>query len=277
MERIVIGVDASPASRSALAWVADRAARHPAEVDVVHVARHPGTGREDPLALAEQLLRERVPGQVVRFHRVDGPVARSLGDESADADLLVIGVDPAHPVRAAVGGWLPIRVIARTHAPLCIVPAGWEPRPGDGVTVGWEDDLSSAEALTFAATEAGRGDGRLRVVHAWRLPEPVADGAAALLVRPDHVLQEHRELLDATVRALESRFPALHVEAELVRASAVDALALHSETATMAVIGTHRDGVLASGYLGSVAQELLWRTSGPVVVVPSSSYPPRAR
>ncbi|MGC0368587.1 universal stress protein [Microbacterium sp. SLBN-111] len=275
MERIVIGVDGSAASRSALAWVAERCGRHPAEVDVIHVSRHPGSGADDPLVVAEQILGDATPGQVVRVHRVDGPVAQTLGEKSADADLLVIGVDPAHPVRAALGGWLPVRVIGRTHAPLCIVPAGWAPRPGHRVTVGWEDDLSSTEALTFAATEALGRDGRLRVVHAWHLPEPAADGAVALLVRPDHVLQEHRELLDAAVQTLERRFPTLHVEAELTRTSAAEALARHSETASMTVIGTHRDGVLAGGYLGSVAQDLLWRTGCPVVVVPSSSFPPR--
>lgn len=275
MERIVIGVDGSAATRSALAWVAERCRQHPVEVDVIHVSRHPGSGSDDPLALAENVLRAAT--SALGLHRLDGPVAQTLGEESADADLLVIGVDPAHPVRAALGGWLPVRVIARTRAPLCVVPVGWAPRPGHRVTVGWEDDLSSTEALTFAATEALAGDDRLRVVHAWHLPEPAADGAAALLVRPDHVLQEHRELLDAAVQTLERRFPSLHVEAELTRTSAAEALARHSETASMTVIGTHRDGVLAGGYLGSVAQDLLWRTGCPVVVVPSSSFPSRGR
>lgn len=278
MENIVVGVDDSAASRSALAWVARRCATHATDVDVVRVVGRVGAHREAAhamLARAERLLQESAPGQTVHSHLAEGGVARALGELSAGADLLVIGVDPAHPVRAALRGWLPVRVIARTHAPLCIVPAGWVPRPGHRVTVGWEDDLSSTEALAFAATEAVGSDGRLCVVHAWHLPEPAADGAVALLVRPDHVLQEHRELLDAAVQTLERRFPTLHVEAELTRTSAAEALAHHSETASMTVIGTHRDGVLAGGYLGSVAQDLLWRTGCPVVVVPSSSFPPR--
>ncbi len=277
MENIVVGVDDSAASRSALAWVAHRCATRAADVEVVHVvssvAPHEAPARA-LLAHAERIVHEIAPDQTVHPHLAEGGVARTLGELSAAADLLVIGVDPDRPVHAAIGGWLPVRVIARAVPPVCIVPAGWVPREGS-VTVGLGDDPSSAEALDFAAREAEETSRGLRIVHAWRLPEPATDGSAALLVRPDRLLQEHRDLLDADTRALRRRFPKVHIESDLVRSHPAAALLDHAATATMIVVGTHREGVFAGGYLGSVAQDILWRAGCPIVVVPSASFPPR--
>lgn len=275
MEDIVVGVDDSAAARSALAWVAHRSTAHAADVDVVHVVSDATAHRqsdEDVLTNAERYFRSAAPEQNVRFHAAEGGVARTLGELSAGRDLLVIGVDPDHPLRAALRGWLPVRVVARTVPPVCIVPVGWAPRDG-GVTVGLDDDSSSEEALTFAAREAAETSRRLRIVHAWHLPEPEIDGSAALLVRPDRLLQEHRDALDAATTSVQSRFPRVHVESDLVRSHPADALLQHAPTATMIVIGTHREGVLAGGYLGSVAQDILWRAGCPIVVAPSAGFP----
>lgn len=274
MEKIVVGVDGSAASSSALAWVVDRCSTRTAEVEVVHVG--PVAGRtaspHDALAEAERAMRAAAPEQAATFRRVSGAVAETLAEASAGADLLVIGVDPEHPVRAALGGWLPVRIIAHARSPLCIVPSGWERRQGS-VTVGLEDDLSSSEALTFAAQEAERSSGRLRIVHAWHLPEPSRDGSAALLVLPQRILEEHRELLEASVRSVTRRFPRVHIEADLVRAEPAAALLQHAPGAAMLVIGTHRDGPLTGAYVGSVGRGLLWRARCPLVVVPSASFP----
>jgi nucleotide-binding universal stress UspA family protein len=277
MENIVVGVDDSAASRSALAWVGRRCATHAANVDVVHVVGDPSgllTRTVAAFADAERILHEAAPEQAVQFHRAEGGVARTLAAMSAEADLLVIGVDPAHPLRVALGGWLPVRVIARSVPPVCIVPAGWAPREGS-VTAGLDDDSSSEEALAFAAKEADETSRRLRIVHAWHLPEPAIDGSAALLVRPERLLREHRDLLEAATHSLHRRFPRVHMESDLVRAPAAEALLHHAPTATMIVIGTHREGVLAGGYLGSVAQDILWRAGCPIVVVPSAGFPAR--
>ena len=277
MEKIVVGVDDSAAARSALAWVADRCARHAADVDVVHVVAPTdahATAQRDPLANAERVLRAAAPEQNATYHRAKGGVAQTLREVSTHADLLVIGVDPEHPVRAALGGWLPVRVIARAEPPVCIVPAGWVPRPGT-VTVGLEDDVSSAEALAFAAREAETTSGRLRIVHAWRLPEPSIDGAAALLVQPERILEEHRELLDAAVRSVRRRFSALHIEADLVRADPASALLQQAPHSAMIVVGTHREDVLSGAYVGSVDRDLLRHAGCPIAVVPSADFPAR--
>lgn len=279
MEKIVIGIDESDAARSAVEWVAQRCARREARVHVVNVvwdAAADSSPTVELLAEAERTIHSAAADQTVTFHRAEGPVAQTLAEYAAGADLLVIGVDPDHPLRAAVGGWLPIRVIARSVPPVCVVPAGWRAREGS-VAVGLDDDLSSNEALTFAAQEAASSSGRLRVVHAWRLPDPALDGTAALLVRPEQVLAEHREVLEAATRSLRRRFPRLLIESDLSRSRPADALLDHAAAASMIVIGTHREGVLTGGYFGSIAQDILWQAGCPIIVVPSTSYPPKNR
>src|SRR3546814_368732 len=193
MENIVVGVDGSRASRSAVDWVAERCAAKPDRVDVVNVVWDITGGRDasiELLADAERANRDRVPGQEVEFHRAEGTVARTLGDYSADADLLVIGVDPDHAVRAALGGWVPVRVAAHARVPVCVVPAGWAPVDG-AVTVGLADDGSSDRALAFAAREALETGAHLDIVHGWRLPDPLVDGTAAVFVDPEEIGRAH--------------------------------------------------------------------------------------
>lgn len=276
MRKIVVGMDDSAAARSALGWVAHRCtARTVDMVEVVHVVRpsaEHATSTDDALESAERVLRATAPDQTATFRREPGAVAQTLGEASAGADLLVIGVDPEHPVRAALGGWLPVRVVARANPPVCIVPAGWVPRQG-GITVGLEDDVSSSEALTFAAREAESTSAGLRIVHAWRLPDAAVDGAAALLVRPERVLEQHREMLEAAVRSVHGRFPRVHVEADLVRADPAAALVQDAPGAAMIVVGTHREGVLSGAYVGSVVRDLLRRAGCPIMVVPAAACP----
>lgn len=270
MENIVVGVDESRASRAAVAWVAERCAARPAIVDVVNVVWDLSGDRNRSLELladAERTIRDRVPGQEVEFHRAEGSVARTLGDYSADADLLVIGVDPDRPVRAALGGWVPVRVAAHARVPVCVVPTGWTPVDGT-VTVGLADDDSSDRALMFAAREAQETGAHLDIVHGWRLPDPLVDGTAAVFADPARVHAEHLARLEATVSRMRREFPALPIRSELVRATPAGALLAHADTSAMIVIGTHGQGVLAGGLSAAVGQDLLWQARRPVCVVP---------
>lgn len=270
MENIVVGVDESRASRSAVDWVAARCAAKPARVDVVNVVWDITGGRAasmEILAEAERAIRQRVPGQEVEFHRAEGTVARTLSDYSADADLLVIGVDPDRAVRAALGGWVPVRVAAHARVPVCVVPAGWVPADG-AVTVGLADDGSSDRALGFAAREALETGAHLDIVHGWRLPDPLVDGTAAVFADPERVHDEHLDRLDAAVIRMRREYPALRVTSELVRATPADALLSRADASAMIVIGTHGQGVLAGGLSAAVGQDILWRARRPVCVVP---------
>lgn len=270
MEKIVLGYDGSPASVSALSWVAARASREAAKVGVVNVVSRFAHEREtalNHLAHAEEFLRDRVAGVGVELHRLEGSVPESLSDFSDDADLLVVGVNAGHPIRAAMAGAMPLRISTHARVPVVMVPAGWVDL-GDPVTVGISDDDSSAAALAFAAAEADKTDTPIRLVHAWLMPTPSFSGTTALVVTPESVMAEHRAKLDAAVSWVIARYPTMNLQSELVRDSQSAALLRYGPRSSMLVIGTHHRGVLAGSLLGSVAQEILWRAESPVAVVP---------
>jgi nucleotide-binding universal stress UspA family protein len=270
MERIVLGYDGSPASVSALSWTAARSARGATHVDVVLVAspssRDRGPGLER-LGDAEAFLRERVPGLDVELHRLDGAVPESIAGAAEGADLVVIGIHPGHPIRAAAAGWTPLRVSVQATAPVCMVPAGWV-EGNDPVTVGVADDGSSQSALDFAVAEAKATGVGIRLVHSWLMPSPVFDYGTAVTIDPTAVIEDHGRILRAAAEHVLREGPSVSVERELIRDSRSAALLRFASRSSLLLIGTHRRGALAGTVLGSVAQEVLWRADCPVCVVP---------
>lgn len=273
MERIVLGYDASPASVAALTWVAARARTTGADVQVVTVAgrlaRDRAAGLEH-LGEAEAYLRDQSPGVRVDLHRLEGGVDEALTELGADAELVVVGINPGHPVRAALAGALPLRITTHASVPVVMVPAGWVD-VGEPITVGVATDASSDPALAFAAREAEQTERALRLVHAWLMPTPSFSGSTVLVAAPETVLAEHRAILDAATLWVMERYPTTGLTTELVRDSRSTALLRFAPRSSMLVIGTHRRGIVAGALTGSVAQEVLWRAECPVVVVPETS------
>lgn len=271
MERIVLAYDGGPAAASALEWVCDRAARAPVMVDVVHVG-HTARGDRaglDRLGDAEAFLHARLPDLEVGLHLIDGGMPGAIAQFSRDADLLVAGVNPGHPIRTALSGWMPLRLSALSRIPICMVPSGWMPRH-DAITVGVADDDSSSGALEFAAAEAAATGVGLRLIHAWLMPTPSLEGSVALSIDPERILAHHRDVLEAAGRRVRAGHPGLRLDSELVRDSRAAALLRHAGCSSLIVLGTHGRGVVAGRLMGSVAQDLLWRAECPTCVVPAA-------
>src|SRR6478609_4143002 len=202
MERIVLGYDGSPAALSALDWTAARAVQGQTSVDVVLVVsplfEERATERQR-LGKAEALLLERVPDLDVAVHRLEGGVTDSIARASGEADLVVVGINPGHPIRAAAGGWMPLRLSTRSEAPVCMIPVGWRDTD-DPVTVGIGSDESSDAALDFAAAEALRSSTDLRLVHSWLMPAPALDASTVLAVTPEEVIEDNWQDLEGAVQ-----------------------------------------------------------------------------
>jgi nucleotide-binding universal stress UspA family protein len=276
MERVVLGYDGSPAAVAALEWTAQHCGRTPAKVDVITIASSFTRDREESirrLADAETFLTDRVPGMTVELHRLEGSMPERLEDFARGLDLVVIGITVGHPVRAALSGWMPLRLASESSAPVCLVPAGWV--AGDEpVTVGVADDASSDAALEFAAREARLTSTGLRLVHAWLMPTPSPGGSSIAAVAPETELARHRAALDDAIEDVIAAHPLLSVQSELVREARPAALLKFAAKSSLLVIGTHHRGPLAGALLGSVAQEVLWRADCPVCVVPNDPVSP---
>jgi nucleotide-binding universal stress UspA family protein len=270
VERIVLGYDGSPAAVSALNWTAARAARGLAKVDVVLVVSPFTTDRTrglEHLGVAETFLLERLPSLEVELHRLEGAVTESIAEAAEDADLVVIGINPGHPIRAAAAGWTPLRLSTRATAPVCMIPPGWI-QGDDPVTVGVASDDSSGDALTFAATEAVRTSTGLRLVHSWLMPTPDFNGSTAVVASSDAVIEDHRNLLENAVQQVAEMHPTLSIQSELIRDSRSAALLRFEGRSSLIVIGSHRRGVLIGSLLGSVGREIMWQAECPICVVP---------
>ena len=109
-KRIVVGVDGSPASRTALEWAGDEAVRHGSELVVLTAwlpvppplagtsSTLPTHGLTDAGETAKELLMAAVrdvlgedPPVLVQPQVKEGSAAKLLIDFSEEADLLVVG------------------------------------------------------------------------------------------------------------------------------------------------------------------------------------------
>ncbi|MFD4600411.1 universal stress protein [Streptomyces sp. NPDC058464] len=117
------------------------------------------------------------------------------------------------------------------------------------IVVGVDGSVASVRALDWAAAEAVRHGGALRVLYA----VPDRDEAAPVLAY-------------ATSRTRE-RYPGLLVESVAVEGGVVHALARESEDAVLTVVGTRGMGTVAGSALGSVSLRLASVAQGPLLVV----------
>lgn len=260
MERVILGLDGTPASSAALAWVAARASRRLSHVDLVDV---PSSSRMERDATAgdvenaETYLRQTAGAVEIELHRWDGGRMKPFFAESAD--LLVFG---AHTGPALAGDLLS-RLSIRARVPVAMVPVGWFD-PGDPVTVGVAEDGSSDAALAFGAKEARHNGTALRLVHAWLMPTlAFGSGPTAAAVR-----ERHHDVLDSARRWIAKEHPELPVQVELLRDSAPAAILRFDRASSLLTIGTHQGSVVSRALFGSVARGVLSTAECPVVIVP---------
>lgn len=273
MVRIVLGYDASPAAKAALAWVADRATRGRTTVELVTVTNmllSDYVAAEDALDKGARTLRNLVKGVKVDAHSVDGTMPNSLIEDARSADLLVLGVTQSRPVRTALRGWIPAKAAARAKVPTVLVPEGWTPSEHP-VMVGVDDDPSSDAAIVYGAREAVANSVPLRLVHAWQMPMPTVEGSIALLASPIEVKNVHRRILDDAGHLVMEAYPELGVEEVLVADNPSSALLARAERTSLLVLGTHHRGLIAGAALGSVAQDIMWQVPCPVCIVPADA------
>ncbi|MFC0071936.1 universal stress protein [Umezawaea endophytica] len=124
---IVVGVDGSPASRTALRWALGEAARTGAHVEATTAwPREPAPGRPHRRYPARELhriveeVRAEVPGAppVAEVTAV-GDAASVLVGASWQADLLVVGTGGGEPV-----GGVATDCVRHSACPVVVIPPG---------------------------------------------------------------------------------------------------------------------------------------------------------
>jgi len=134
-ERIVVGVDGSPASRRALQWAGDEADRHPAELVVVHAWMYPDAysftessqardmARVDAACLLDRevvIARDQFACEV-SGELIDSSPSAALLATVRDGDLLVVGSNGHGSVHSTLFGSTVSTLLDQCTVPTVVV------------------------------------------------------------------------------------------------------------------------------------------------------------
>ncbi|WP_406864698.1 universal stress protein [Streptomyces sp. HUAS MG47] len=284
---VIVGVDGSDASLTALDWAVDEAVRHGRPLRIVHASlweRYEGvvpalsTDRPSGQVLAENIVgaaadraRRRAPGLAVTTDVLAEDASSALLREGQEAMVLVVGSRGRGELAGLLLGSVSLVVAARAHGPVVVVRGdrhALEARH-QRILLGIGDHDVDAPAVRFAFREAAARDAELDVVGAWRRPahEPVdhpllsGEPAAAYAARAS-------ELLDKALEPMAREYPQVRLRRSTVEGPAHRVLTERSAAADLLVVGARRHGRLLGLELGRIAHRALHHASCPVAVVP---------
>lgn len=269
--RITVGLDAEHASTRALDWAIEQAASRPVHLTLVTAFDALFAAPVDEAArleVARARIADSAPGTPVETEVANGPVVATLLHYAERSDLLVIGSHRTRHQLSMLAGDLPARVARHARCPVVVVPDDWTPRDG-AVLVGLDDDASSRAAVRHAAEFAHDSGLELRILHAWRRPDPPSDPVRFYGRVPHDLRDAHARRLAGVASVLRRRFPGLRIREDLYEGDPANGLRILGESARLVVIGSHRRGALAGFVLGSVGRELMHSSSAPLCIVPS--------
>lgn len=275
---VVVGIDGSAGSTSALGWAAAEAARTDADLRLVtmveerHVPRFPPRLRhDDAVKLLDRLaasVHDRVPAAQVSTEVYDGPVAAIL-DHLDHARLLVVGKRGLSALPRLIVGSTSLAVAGRAGVPVAVVPTGWdEPaHQGQPLVVGVDPYRESRHLLQLAFRRAERIDVPLVAVHGWETPgAPVWDESPV-----DEWERESHERFHQLLAPWRERYPG--VDLRTVTSSHHPAVAVLDEAdgvAQLVLLGRRSSNRLLGLPFGSVTRAVLHYSTVPVLVVPTT-------
>jgi nucleotide-binding universal stress UspA family protein len=276
-QRIVIGVDFSTASLNAVRWVAAHFAPR-AKLFLAHVVTRPHTPAflRDPsssddveptlfpgLSGFADLAGARWTEVAVRHGRPELELAALAHD--VGADLICVGRSQRRRGAGRFGATTPQRLLARTSAPVLVVPA--EARlPPVSLLAAVSDGAEGERVLRTAAALATAWDARVDVLHS--VDSAIAAGATTDQVR------SATELTEAWLerRVSEVPMPGRRVATIGHVGEASDAIISHATRTNTDLVVMGRstepeDVVPVAGCIGSTTRMLTWATPCPVLVV----------
>ena len=290
---VLVGVDGSPSSTTALEWALGVAAAYDAEVEVLHawqwvVPVFDMVVPDNPAPLAA-LAQRSVDSQLqaaaaavgdgpsserVHARAVEGDAASALVARAASADLLALGRHGQLAlVRRLLGptlGSVAGHCLNHSPAPVAIVPDGTVAGPPLHVVVGMDGSAASVRALQWAAEHARAVDAPLVAVLTWQLTTLPAPSSARPGFMPP--LADWQSEAEALLRTAVG--DALPPE----RAGQVRQLVLHEPAAAgllgavgerdVLVLGDRGRGGFSRLLLGSVSRQCAEHAGCPVIIVP---------
>ncbi|MFE5543222.1 universal stress protein [Streptomyces sp. NPDC056534] len=285
--RLVVGVDGSDSSLTALDWAVDEAVRHTFPLRIVHASmweRYEGvvpartTDRPSGQVLAENIAgtaaeraRRRAPGLPLTADVLAEDASGALLREGREGTILVVGSRGRGEFAGLLLGSVSLVVAARAPCPVIVVRGDREALEGrhERVLLGVGEHDVDSPAVRFAFQEAAVRDAELDIVHTWR--RPAHEPADHLLMRragAAYFTEGASALLDTTLKAAAAEHPQVRLRRSSVEGPAHTMLTERSSAADLLVVGARRRDGLVGLELGRVAHRALHHASCPVAVVP---------
>jgi len=280
---IVVGVDDSPSSHSALDWAVDEAASRQAPLELVYAWRSmyrtwPGGPSLADLAVASREDGEGRLASLVTRAQAGAPQAAIAGSlregrpsavllqaaAAAQAQMLVIGARGVGGFDGLLVGSVALHLVTNAPCPVVVVRA---PRRAVGpIVVGVDGSPESKAVLSAAFDEASVRNAELdviRVLYVHSEAEGVPNQIAALAMAASEASESMEQLLADAVH----KYPDVKVRSELPVGYPAEILINASSEASMLVMGSHGGGGFADMGLGSVAHAVVHHAHCPVMLL----------
>lgn len=267
---ILVGVDSSTPSTSAIRWSVGRAAAIGASVELIHVIDSEDTDGAGSVVRerAANLLRTQL--DYARQLGADVPVSVTLAEgcppdvlaeRSSGCNLLVVGTHKTGFIYGRAFGSQFLALAWRAHCDIAFIP---DQRGHDrhGVVAGIEKSSTGDAIIRCAAAEAVRSSEELLLV-ASRTP-----GADA--PRGENAMAQRAEMVADALALARSAEPQVRVRSTSADRPSPEALVEASTNAALLVIGRRRSALAISG-LRVGNHDVLINISSPVMVIVDDS------
>lgn len=276
---VVVGIDGSPASLSALHWAVPVAERYRAPLHLVYavgapIDYGPGLGvtvafdnqamradGEATLIEAANLAREQADGLEIIRTVVDPAPEPVLIGRSKDARMVVVGTRGLGAVGRGLLGSVSTSLARHAHCPVAVIPA---PEPGAAdpagrpVVVGVDGSGCSMEAIDIAFEEASRRAVGLVAVTTW---------SEFFRYESRPAMQERAQAMQAeSLAGRTERYPDVPVTHVVAEDRPARRILAEADRAQLVVVGSHGRGGFAGMTLGSVGQAVLHGTPVPIII-----------
>ncbi|MGE0220410.1 universal stress protein [Mycolicibacterium sp.] len=259
---VVVGVDGSPSSLSAVRWAAGEARLRGLPLTIVHVADAGATDESETV-----LAQARTAGLDAGLPDVDarrrtGRAVTELVEASSGAQLMVVG---SRGRTGRLAGSVGVGMLHHARCPVAIVHGDVEPRKQPGrrpVLVGIDGSKASLAAAALAFEEAARRCVDLLALHVSKdagKPGPYNRHIA-------EIGQEAEDFLLQALAGLTEQYPQVVVHPLVRFEDPARQLLVQSERSQLVVVGSHGRGAVTGTLLGSVSAAVAEGSRIPVIV-----------
>ncbi|MGV0792181.1 universal stress protein [Mycolicibacterium sp. XJ1819] len=282
---ILVGVDGSPESNSAVRWATGEAQMRNLPLTLMHVVapivvswpvaslhssinewqeQNASKVLDDARRIVADSAGDSSP-PVVRTETVHTDIASGLVTASRDAYMTVVGDRGMGAFGRAILGSVSSGLVHHGHGPIAIIHSDQDHRPDPGlpVLVGIDGSPASEEAIELAFDEASRRKVELVALHAW------SDVGVIPVSDADWRLYEDQgqAVLAERLSGWQERYPDVSVRRVVVGDQPARWLVDESDKAQVVIVGSRGRGRLAGMLLGSVGSKVAQAAKSPVIVV----------